>query len=1389
MNAGSRLWLISLVLWLVSGLFPSSAFAACSSPPGNAGDVNYSSIQNIMVYCNGTSWIAMGQGTTFGTLTTNDFCTATSGTAIACTTAATGSGEVVLWNSPSLTSPTMTSPVVSSGGLTITAGGLTVSAGGASITGTVSGTTFSGSGASLTNIGTSNMTAVTGTPSATTFLAGNGTWATPTFSLPSLTTNDFWVGNGSSVATAVALSGDCTLTYASGIVCTKTNGTAFGTLASLNAAPAGTLTGTTLASNVVSSSLTGVGTITSGVWNGTGIDIAHGGTNATSQTTNGVNYFNGTSITSGTGFVYMGGQVGIGTTNPQYALDVWGTGHFTGGVVGESASYGLLNVGGTASWIKLGTFTAAQDGEHLYIKVVTAQGYNAETGQQAELYIHFETSNGSSTDANGFAGWTSFYQTNTNNGAYNVKVVGNAAGTSATAYAVYYYQPTYNGNGSFHTVQIDGGNSAASWSNSGTTASDPGSASSTVQWGTQSFAMQSTALFNGNVGIGTTSPGFLLDVNGAAAIANNNSIYFRNSSNTADSGIKETSSNILTLTGPNGGAIYLNNHTGTATNLAVLDGGNVGIGTTGPVNTLDVAGTGIHIASGVPSATTYQLYNNGGTLTWNGTALSAGGGSGTVTSSSAGQVAYYQSTGTTVIGTSTMNIVGGQIGIGTATFSQPLSVNGNIDAMGSYNGYITEIPNSSTATGLNQLAKMYGANTVTIGTTGDTDGMIGIVVGNAGTAGKAQIAIAGQTGCIFDSAPSAVGDFVTISSMTAGDCHDTGTKVRGGLTTQIIGQVMNIIPISGSIYPIAVNLNGPNALPNCSVGDTPVSCGSYWVCSSQRPPSCFASITLSPATLTGAPYGASYSQIIAASGGFAPYSYSLTSGALPSGLSLSSPGLISGTPAAVGTVSFTVTATDIYSHTGSQAYSLTITAPTITLSPTTLTGGTYAVSYSQTVTASGGISPYTYNVTSGSLPSGLSLNASTGAITGTPTATGTVSFTITATDAHSYTGSQAYSLTIATATISLLPTSLPSGTYNTAYSQTVSASGGISPYTYTITSGSLPGGLSINSSTGAITGTPTASGGFMFTVTATDAHSQTGSQSYLLTINAPTITLSPTGISPVYGSAFSQTLMASGGVASYTFAVTSGSLPGGLSLNSSTGAITGTPNAPGAYSFTVTATDAHSQTGSQTYSGTVATPTIALSPTSLPSGTQGAAYSQTISALGGISPYTYSITSGSLPTGISLNSSTGVISGTPSVSGTYSFTVTATDAYSYTGSQSYSLTLTACGGVWSAGYCWYLGAQAQSSSSCDTACAAHGGCNAAGTVNYVGSGGTDANCLAIANLLYTPLTPPVNDWTGIASGCDIDVTSPQKPYRATSPTTTCSTLDDGNGLRVCACNN
>jgi hypothetical protein len=171
-------------------------------------------------------------------------------------------------------------------------------------------------------------------------------------------------------------------------------------------------------------------------------------------------------------------------------------------------------------------------------------------------------------------------------------------------------------------------------------------------------------------------------------------------------------------------------------------------------------------------------------------------------------------------------------------------------------------------------------------------------------------------------------------------------------------------------------------------------------------------ITLSPTTLSDGAVSSPYNQSITASGGALPYTYIVASGALPNGLSLSSSGLLSGTPSAGGTFNFTVTATDNNGCTGSQPYTLHITGcSTITISPSTLPDDTVGIIYNQTISASGGTSPYSFTVTSGLLPSGVTLS-SAGVLSGTPTGSGTSSFTVTATDASACTGNQSYSLTI-----------------------------------------------------------------------------------------------------------------------------------------------------------------------------------------------------------------------------------------------------------------------------------------------------------------------------------------------------------------------------------------
>jgi len=256
-------------------------------------------------------------------------------------------------------------------------------------------------------------------------------------------------------------------------------------------------------------------------------------------------------------------------------------------------------------------------------------------------------------------------------------------------------------------------------------------------------------------------------------------------------------------------------------------------------------------------------------------------------------------------------------------------------------------------------------------------------------------------------------------------------------------------------------------------------------------------ISFSPTAPANASFGATYSHSLnSASGGKAPYTYLLASGALPGGLSLSSSGLISGTPTAVGTFLFVVSATDSSTGAGpfssqSGTLSLTVTAPTLNLSPATLPNAIAGVAYNQAFSATGATAPYSYQITSGSLPAGLTLS-SVGVLTGSPTAVGSFSFTVQASDANAFTGSRTHNLVVLPPALSIAPTTLPNGSRGTAYSQTLTASGGNTPYTFAITSGSLPPGMNLTAGTGVISGTPTQSGSYAFTVFVTDSTTGTG---------------------------------------------------------------------------------------------------------------------------------------------------------------------------------------------------------------------------------------------------------------------------------------------------------
>jgi parallel beta-helix repeat protein len=270
------------------------------------------------------------------------------------------------------------------------------------------------------------------------------------------------------------------------------------------------------------------------------------------------------------------------------------------------------------------------------------------------------------------------------------------------------------------------------------------------------------------------------------------------------------------------------------------------------------------------------------------------------------------------------------------------------------------------------------------------------------------------------------------------------------------------------------------------------------------------------------------------------------------------------------------------------------TPPSITtVSP--LTAAQTGAAYSETLTASGS-SQITWSVMSGVLPAGLTLNRSTGALSGTPTAAGLANFTVTATNAFGA-GSKKLSLTVNAAPSIVTASPLTAALVGKAYSVTLAASGS-SPISWRVASGALPAGLNLQASTGAIGGTPTASGVATFTVSASNAFGS-GSRQLSLTVNAaPAIVTGSPLTAALVGTAYSVTLAANGSTP-ITWAVTGGALPAGLALNAATGMVSGTPKAAGVATFTVSASNALGSSSAQ-LSLTVNTPvTVLLTPSTV----------------------------------------------------------------------------------------------------------------------------------------------------------------------------------------------
>jgi Putative Ig domain len=332
-----------------------------------------------------------------------------------------------------------------------------------------------------------------------------------------------------------------------------------------------------------------------------------------------------------------------------------------------------------------------------------------------------------------------------------------------------------------------------------------------------------------------------------------------------------------------------------------------------------------------------------------------------------------------------------------------------------------------------------------------------------------------------------------------------------------------------------------------------------------------------------------------------------------------------------------------------------------------------------------GCTPYVTFKATGELPPGLTLSSS-GLISGTPTQVGERTFWVEMKDIPASEGGvfwciddnsteRQFSITIVQGLqILQRQSTLPPAQLNTPYSVQFTTTGGASP-TWSVL-GSLPAGITLNSSTGLLAGSPTATGDYTFKIKAAEG-SRSDTQTYSLSVVEPLRIATALPAAEV-GLPFTVDLEATGGRPAHTWSVSGGNLPTGLTLDAATGVIVGKPAAAGAYPLKLTVTDALGLKAEVSVTLKVAA-RLALVRKALPTALVGKKYLARVSYLGGVSPRVWKVFSGKPPAGFILNRRTGILTGTPKKAGMFRFSLQVRDRLGALSTRTYLLKVLASG--------------------------------------------------------------------------------------------------------------
>jgi hypothetical protein len=331
--------------------------------------------------------------------------------------------------------------------------------------------------------------------------------------------------------------------------------------------------------------------------------------------------------------------------------------------------------------------------------------------------------------------------------------------------------------------------------------------------------------------------------------------------------------------------------------------------------------------------------------------------------------------------------------------------------------------------------------------------------------------------------------------------------------------------------------------------------------------------------------------------------------------------------------------------------------------------GTVGEEYSHQFSGDAGCGPelpYQFSVLSGALPPGLTL-LDDGLLTGIPTRPGSWSFWLELSDEDPPSepwcvpkkSQRLFTVDVVTA-LAITTTSAPPATKGRPYSLGLSAAGGGAGRTWSIASGQLPPGLTLNPTPGAITGSPTTDGVYEFRVRVSDGSRQ-GTKQLTIPVREPLVAQAPSLSKAEVGVPITSLgIVATGGFGTKAWRL-EGGLPSGLTFNPRTGAVTGTPKAPGSFPVKITVTDSEGRTAAVDLT-IVVSPRLTIEATHLKPAQTGRLYQARITALGGVGETTFKLLTGRLPAGIHLNPTTGTLSGKPRQAGSYRVLIEARDA-------------------------------------------------------------------------------------------------------------------------------